>query len=133
MTKKRLFGIEQGKNLISSIVKPTVNKVKDMGKNFKTDVLPLAKELPRDIAGLAMKPVRNLTGSIKSEFKRPTITQKDKGQTPANGMKEGGMTMVKKAGKMVPDFAADGVGKMKDGGPVKSKMERRGYGAARQP
>mgnify|MGYP005829747607 CR=1 FL=1 len=117
MTKKRLFGIEQGKNLISSIVKPTVNKVKDMGKNFKTDVLPLAKELPRDIAGLAMKPV----------------SQKDKGQTPANGMKEGGMTMVKKAGKMVPNFAADGVGKMKDGGPVKSKMERRGYGAARQP
>ena len=29
-----------------------------------------------------------------------------------------GMTMVKKDGKMVPDFAADGKGKMKKGGDV---------------
>ena len=33
-----------------------------------------------------------------------------------NKMNKGGMTMVKKGGKMVPDFAADGVGKMKKGG-----------------
>ena len=33
--------------------------------------------------------------------------------------KEGGLTMVKKDGKMVPDFAADGKGKMKEGGKVK--------------
>jgi hypothetical protein len=33
--------------------------------------------------------------------------------------KDGGMTMVKKDGKMVPDFAADGKGKMKEGGKVK--------------
>jgi len=32
------------------------------------------------------------------------------------GMKDGGMAMVKKGGKMVPDFAADGKGKMKTGG-----------------
>jgi len=32
------------------------------------------------------------------------------------GYKEGGMTMVEKGGKMVPDFAADGKGKMKKGG-----------------
>jgi len=32
------------------------------------------------------------------------------------GYKEGGMTMVEKGGKMVPDFAADGKGKMKHGG-----------------
>jgi len=33
-----------------------------------------------------------------------------------------GMKMVKnKDGKMVPDFAADGVGKMKKGGPAKKK------------
>jgi len=31
-------------------------------------------------------------------------------------MDKGGMTMVNKGGKMVPDFAADGVGKMKKGG-----------------
>jgi hypothetical protein len=32
------------------------------------------------------------------------------------GYADGGMTMVNKGGKMVPDFAADGVGKMKKGG-----------------
>ena len=33
-------------------------------------------------------------------------------------MKKSGMEMVKKDGKMVPSFAADGVGKMKKGGAV---------------
>tara|TARA_R110001606_G_scaffold72681_3_gene167559 strand:+ start:805 stop:1170 length:366 start_codon:yes stop_codon:yes gene_type:complete len=78
----------------------------------------------------------NVAEGIASGLKGPIsnpISQQDKGQTPVSGMKDGGMTMVKKAGKMVPDFAADGIGKMKDGGPVKSKMERRGYGAARKP
>jgi len=32
------------------------------------------------------------------------------------GYAEGGLNMVNKGGKMVPDFAADGVGKMKKGG-----------------
>jgi hypothetical protein len=32
------------------------------------------------------------------------------------GYADGGMTMVNKGGKMVPDFAADGVGKMSKGG-----------------
>jgi hypothetical protein len=37
-------------------------------------------------------------------------------------MKEGGkMKMVKKDGKSVPAFAADGVGKMKRGGKAKKK------------
>lgn len=58
-------------------------------------------------------------------------------------MKESKMPMVEKDGKMVPEFAADGVGKMKDGGMVKyhteprkgavHQMDRRGYGAARKP
>ena len=34
----------------------------------------------------------------------------------AGGYKDGGMSMVEKDGKMVPDFAADGKGKMKMGG-----------------
>ena len=34
----------------------------------------------------------------------------------AGGFKDGGMSMVEKGGKMVPDFAADGKGKMKMGG-----------------
>ena len=39
---------------------------------------------------------------------------------------EGGMTMVKKDGKMVPDFAADGVGKMAKGGMAKMKGMKKG-------
>lgn len=50
-------------------------------------------------------------------------------------MKSGGkMPMVKKNGKSVPAFAADGVGKMKKGGPMKKKgyakggaMKKKGY------
>ena len=38
------------------------------------------------------------------------------------GYKDGGMTMVEKGGKMVPDFAADGVGKMKRGGMMGGGM-----------
>jgi hypothetical protein len=34
------------------------------------------------------------------------------------GYEKGGLTMVNKGGKMVPDFAADGVGQMKHGGKV---------------
>jgi hypothetical protein len=38
------------------------------------------------------------------------------------GYADGGMTMVKKGDKMVPDFAADGKGKMAKGGMAKGKM-----------
>jgi len=34
------------------------------------------------------------------------------------GYEKGGLTMVNSGGKMVPDFAADGVGQMKHGGKV---------------
>jgi hypothetical protein len=42
-------------------------------------------------------------------------------------MNKGGMTMVKKGGKMVPDFAADGKGKMAKGG-----LATRGEGIAKK-
>ena len=38
------------------------------------------------------------------------------------GYKDGGMVMVEKDGKMVPDFAADGKGKMKKGGMMGGGM-----------
>jgi len=38
-------------------------------------------------------------------------------------MNMGGMTMVKKGDKMVPDFAADGIGKMAKGGMAKGGMK----------
>jgi hypothetical protein len=40
------------------------------------------------------------------------------------GYAHGGMTMVKKDGKMVPDFAADGKGKMAKGGMAKADMKQ---------
>ena len=40
----------------------------------------------------------------------------------AGGYKDGGMAMVAKDGKMVPDFAADGQGKMKKGGMMGGGM-----------
>ncbi len=40
------------------------------------------------------------------------------------GYADGGLNMVKKGDKMVPDFAADGVGKMKKGGMAKADMKQ---------
>ena len=40
------------------------------------------------------------------------------------GYADGGLNMVNKGGKMVPDFAADGVGKMKKGGMAKADMKQ---------
>jgi hypothetical protein len=40
------------------------------------------------------------------------------------GYADGGMTMVNKGGKMVPDFAADGKGKMAKGGMAHSDMAK---------
>jgi hypothetical protein len=45
-----------------------------------------------------------------------------KGGDMKNGYADGGMTMVKKDGKMVPSFAADGVGKMAKGGETKAMV-----------
>jgi hypothetical protein len=41
------------------------------------------------------------------------------------GYAAGGMVMVEKAGKKVPAFAADGVGKMAKGGAVKAKPKKK--------
>ena len=51
-----------------------------------------------------------------------------------HGMRAGGkLNMVKKGDKMVPDFAADGVGKMKAGGAVYRKGGKvRGAGMAKK-
>ena len=52
-----------------------------------------------------------------------------KKSAPAKKMADGGMTMVNKGGKMVPDFAADGKGKMAKGGMTK-KMASGGMAAS---
>ena len=40
------------------------------------------------------------------------------------GYEKGGLTMVNKDGKMVPDFAADGEGRMSHGGMAKADMKQ---------
>ena len=57
------------------------------------------------------------------------------GSRKPTAMKAGGMTMVKKGDKMVPDFAADGKGKMAYGGKVKAMKKGgkvRGCGMAKK-
>jgi hypothetical protein len=56
-----------------------------------------------------MSKMKGLEKELKSHESKPA----SKGH---KGLKAGGMTMVEKGGKMVPDFAADGKGKMKQGG-----------------
>ena len=50
-----------------------------------------------------------------------------------NKMNKGGMTMVKKGGKMVPDFAADGKGKMAKGGMAMKNVPKGGKISASGP
>lgn len=47
-----------------------------------------------------------------------------------SGYAKGGLAMVKKGGKSVPAFAADGKGKMKDGGAVKARQKAMPKGKA---
>jgi hypothetical protein len=55
--------------------------------------------------------------SVGKEFNEADKGRKfSKGGDMKKGYADGGMTMVNKGGKMVPDFAADGKGKMAKGG-----------------
>ena len=57
-------------------------------------------------------------------MKKGGMTKKYMGGGMMKGYKAGGMPMVEKDGKKVPAFAADGKGKMKEGGKVKSEMKK---------
>ena len=61
--------------------------------------------------------------SVGKDFSNADKGRKfSKGGDMKKGYADGGMTMVNKGGKMVPDFAADGKGKMAKGGMAKGKM-----------
>ena len=61
--------------------------------------------------------------SVGKDFNQADKGRKfSKGGDMKNGYDNGGLTMVNKGGKMVPDFAADGKGKMAKGGMTKGKM-----------
>jgi hypothetical protein len=62
--------------------------------------------------------------SVGKEFNEADKGRKfSKGGDMKKGYADGGMTMVNKGGKMVPDFAADGKGKMAKGGMAKGGMK----------
>ena len=66
------------------------------------------------------------TGAFKANRgglakKKPVAKMNKGGMTKKSGYAAGGMPMVMKAGKKVPSFAADGVGKMNMGGMAKKK------------
>jgi hypothetical protein len=63
-------------------------------------------------------------GAPKSMIKHEKAEAKGK-MAKGKPFAGGGMTMVKKGGKMIPDFAADSKGKMAKGGCV-TKMSRGG-------
>ena len=67
---------------------------------------------------------------------RELLTKSMKPKTKSKSMAaaKGGMAMVKKDGKKVPAFAADGVGKMMKGGMAKKKTGAYMYGGmAKKP
>jgi hypothetical protein len=69
--------------------------------------------------------------SVGKEFNEADKGRKfSKGGDMKKGYADGGMTMVKKGDKMVPDFAADGKGKMAKGGMAKSKMAKGGIASS---
>ena len=71
----------------------------------------------------AMKKEADKLGLPLRELLTKSMKPKDKPKTKSKSMAaaKGGMPMVKKNGKKVPAFAADGVGKMMKGGMAKKK------------
>ena len=113
------------KENLTYAAKQGVNKAKEVGRN----VVDKAKDI-KDKAGEALKTLQNPTAAKEAFEKRKEAREakKAKGGSikkmayggKAMKMAEGGsLPMVKKDGKMVPAFAADGVGKMSYGGKVK--------------
>ena len=63
--------------------------------------------------------------SVGKEFSNADKGRKFKeGGDMKKGYADGGMTMVNKGGKMVPDFAADGKGKMAKGGMAHADVKK---------
>jgi hypothetical protein len=65
-------------------------------------------------------------GKVPSKAKAKPAMAVMIGLSPAKKMARGGMAMVEKDGKMVPSFAADGVGKMAKGGKVSAPIKEYG-------
>lgn len=82
----------------------------------KTDAEKVAKlrEMAKD---------KSLPQEVRNQYLDQAVKMEEKAAMKAGvRMAKGGMPMVEKAGKKVPAFAADGVGKMAKGGAVKKMM-----------
>ena len=112
----------------------------DMGKKFKEGGASMKSDLKQDKKvvkkALSMHD-KQAHGGKKTDLtklKQGGMMDKKKmmGMSPMmkKGYAEGGMTMVEKGGKMVPDFAADGKGKMAKGGMATMKYAKGGVIAA---
>ena len=92
----------------------------------------VARGLPKNnrevmsLTGAFQKNARKFSDAFKANRgglakKKPVAKMNKGGMTKKSGYAAGGMPMVMKAGKKVPSFAADGVGKMNMGGMAKKK------------
>jgi len=102
---------KQGGTMATKMGKPTMKAGMSMAKDGMKKPTPMAKT--------------SMLGSMMGMKKGGMHKMPDGKMMKDSAMKKmasGGMTMVEKGGKMVPDFAADGVGKMKHGGMAKKMM-----------
>ena len=101
--------------------------MKEGGESKKTHKAEMSKMkgLEKDMKSHASKPASKAHKGLKTGgvamgnaggYKKGGMATGGVKMGNAGGYKDGGMTMVEKGGKMVPDFAADGKGKMKMGG-----------------
>ena len=104
------------KQNLTYAAKQGVKKAQEVGK----DVVEGVKNM-KSKAGQVLETLQNSTAAKKAfeERKQAREAKKAKGGSIKKMAGGGSLPMVKKGGKMVPAFAADGVGKMSYGGKVK--------------
>jgi len=105
-------------NNLRNAAKDGVAKAKEVGSNVVRGVKDMKSK-----AGKALETLQNPTAAEQAMKERKAKREKMSYGGKVKKMADGGMPMVKKDGKMVPSFAADGVGKMSYGGKVKKMSD----------
>lgn len=105
----------------------TLNKLSTYKRQLM-DEMPkgLRRTMMLDLIKAQIKKIRaKQAAEVDKIGRKATQAKRDKkpfkGYTPKSPFNKGGMPMVKKDGKSIPAFAADGVGKMMKGGMAKKK------------
>ena len=102
-----------------------LNMYDKLGKRPKPS--DFKKKVKRTGSARPMSERKFMAGGMKSKMGTKGGAMGGKKKMPP-GMKAGGLKMVEKDGKMVPFYAADGIGKMKAGGMKKPKGAAAGGG-----